>query len=91
LGAALGFDLALRCWAPSRILSCTLKLIAEPWDIGQGGYQIGAFPANWGEWNDRFRDSVQRFWQGDPQPGELQQELPDPPTCSADTTTHRVA
>jgi isoamylase len=50
----------------------TLKLIAEPWDIGPGGYQIGAFPGNWGEWNDRFRDSVRRFWRGDPgQLGEL--------------------
>jgi glycogen debranching enzyme GlgX/4-alpha-glucanotransferase len=42
-----------------------LKLIAEPWDIGPGGYQVGAFPAAWGEWNDRFRDSVRRFWRGD--------------------------
>ena len=38
-----------------------LKLIAEPWDIGSGGYQVGAFPSGWGEWNDRFRDSVRRF------------------------------
>ncbi len=43
-----------------------LKLIAEPWDIGAGGYQAGAFPAEWGEWNDRFRDGVRRFWRGDP-------------------------
>ncbi len=42
-----------------------LKLIAEPWDIGPGGYQIGAFPAGWGEWNDRFRDDVRRFWRND--------------------------
>ena len=42
-----------------------LKLIAEPWDIGPGGYQIGAFPATWGEWNDRFRDTARRFWRGD--------------------------
>jgi glycogen debranching enzyme GlgX len=40
-------------------------MIAEPWDIGPGGYQLGAFPARWGEWNDRFRDSVRRFWRGD--------------------------
>jgi glycogen operon protein len=40
-------------------------LIAEPWDIGPGGYQLGAFPANWLEWNDRFRDDVRRFWRGD--------------------------
>jgi glycogen debranching enzyme GlgX/4-alpha-glucanotransferase len=42
-----------------------LKLIAEPWDIGPGGYQIGAFPAAWGEWNDQFRDTVRRWWRGD--------------------------
>jgi glycogen operon protein len=40
-------------------------MIAEPWDIGHDGYQLGAFPARWGEWNDRFRDSVRRFWRGD--------------------------
>ena len=42
-----------------------LKMIAEPWDIGPGGYQVGAFPANWGEWNDRFRDDIRKFWRGD--------------------------
>jgi glycogen operon protein len=42
-----------------------LKLIAEPWDIGDGGYRMGSFPARWGEWNDRFRDSIRRFWRGD--------------------------
>ncbi len=40
-------------------------MIAEPWDIGLGGYQLGAFAARWGEWNDRYRDSVRRFWRGD--------------------------
>ena len=40
-------------------------IIAEPWDIGPGGYQLGSFPANWGEWNDRFRDTARRFWRGD--------------------------
>ncbi|WP_428534296.1 glycogen debranching protein GlgX [Rhodopila sp.] len=40
-------------------------MIAEPWDIGAGGYQLGAFPPRWGEWNDRFRDTVRRFWRGD--------------------------
>jgi glycogen operon protein len=43
-----------------------VKLIAEPWDIGPGGYQLGAFPPGWAEWNDRFRDSVRRYWRGDP-------------------------
>ena len=42
-----------------------VKLIAEPWDIGHGGYQLGQFPGNWYEWNDRFRDAVRRFWRGD--------------------------
>jgi glycogen operon protein len=41
------------------------KLIAEPWDVGPGGYQVGRFGANWSEWNDRYRDSVRRFWRGD--------------------------
>jgi isoamylase len=42
------------------------KLIAEPWDIGQGGYQVGEFPAPWAEWNDRFRDLVRDYWRGVP-------------------------
>ena len=42
-----------------------LKLIAEPWDIGPGGYQLGRFPPHWGEWNDRFRDAARGFWRGD--------------------------
>jgi len=43
-----------------------IKLIAEPWDLGPGGYQVGRHPAGFAEWNDRFRDSVRRFWRGDP-------------------------
>ena len=42
-----------------------LKLVAEPWDIGPGGYRLGGFPAPFAEWNDRFRDTVRRFWRGD--------------------------
>ena len=42
-----------------------VKLIAEPWDIGPGGYQLGAFPNGWAEWNDRFRDNVRRIWRGE--------------------------
>ena len=42
-----------------------IKMIAEPWDIGMGGYQIGAYPPGWAEWNDKFRDVVRRFWRGD--------------------------
>jgi isoamylase len=44
----------------------TVKLIAEPWDVGPGGYQVGNFPVRWAEWNGRFRDSVRQFWRGDP-------------------------
>ncbi|QBX33454.1 glycogen debranching protein GlgX [Paracoccus liaowanqingii] len=43
-----------------------VKLISEPWDIGPGGYQLGAYPAPFAEWNDRFRDQVRSFWRGDP-------------------------
>ena len=43
-----------------------VKLIAEPWDIGPGGYQLGGFPKGWAEWNDRFRDNIRRFWNGEP-------------------------
>jgi glycogen operon protein len=43
-----------------------VKLIAEPWDVGPGGYQLGHFPAGWSEWNDRYRDTVRAFWRGDP-------------------------
>jgi glycogen operon protein len=42
-----------------------VKLIAEPWDLGEGGYQVGNFPAGWAEWNGRFRDTVRRYWKGD--------------------------
>ena len=42
-----------------------VKLIAEPWDIGAGGYQLGNYPAGWGEWNDKYRDTARRYWRGD--------------------------
>lgn len=42
-----------------------VKLIAEPWDVGYGGYQVGAFLPGWAEWNDKYRDNVRRFWKGD--------------------------
>src|SRR6185437_10783589 len=41
------------------------KLIAEPWDIGPNGYQLGNFPPGWAEWNAQYRDTVRRFWKGD--------------------------
>ena len=53
-----------------------LKLIAEPWDLGPDGYQLGRFPPPWSEWNDKFRDGVRRFWRGDRgSPGELATRL----------------
>ena len=44
---------------------CRVKHVAEPWDLGFAGYQVGAFPAGWGEWNDRYRDGARKFWKGD--------------------------
>ena len=44
---------------------CQTKLIAEPWDVGAGGYQVGNFPVLWSEWNGIYRDNVRRFWKGD--------------------------
>jgi isoamylase len=52
------------------------KLIAEPWDTGPDGYQLGRFPVGWAEWNDRYRDSLRRFWRGDPnEMGEFAKRL----------------
>jgi isoamylase len=42
-----------------------VKLIAEPWDLGEGGYQVGNFPTKWTEWNGKYRDAIRRFWRGD--------------------------
>jgi isoamylase len=53
-----------------------VKLIAEPWDVGPGGYQVGNFPPLWTEWNGRFRDTVRDFWRGEPGTlGELAQRI----------------
>jgi isoamylase len=43
----------------------TVKLVAEPWDCGPGGYQVGGFPPGWAEWNDKYRDTTREFWKGD--------------------------
>ncbi|HKT71863.1 MAG TPA: glycogen debranching protein GlgX [Steroidobacteraceae bacterium] len=48
-----------------------VKLIAEPWDCGPGGYQVGEFAPGWAEWNDKFRDTVRDFWRGEAQPSAL--------------------
>jgi len=64
-----------------------LKLVAEPWDIGPGGHRLGAFPAGWGEWNDRYRDGVRRFWRGD---GAMAGELATRLAGSADAFAGRA-
>jgi len=53
----------------------TVKLIAEPWDCGPGGYQVGGFPPGWAEWNDRFRDTVRDFWKGQSAAADLAKRL----------------
>jgi glycogen operon protein len=62
-----------------------VKLIAEPWDIGDGGYQVGNFPALWTEWNGKYRDTVRDFWRGEPATvGEFASRI----TGSADLYQH---
>jgi isoamylase len=56
-------------------LLARVKLIAEPWDLGPGGYQLGNFPPGWSEWNDKYRDGVRRFWRGDGSAAELASRL----------------
>jgi glycogen operon protein len=51
------------------------KMIAEPWDLGPGGYRLGGFPPRWSEWNDRFRNDVRRFWRGEARIGDLAARL----------------
>jgi glycogen operon protein len=58
-----------------------VKLISEPWDIGPGGYQLGNHPPPFAEWNDRYRDTVRRYWRGDP---ELRPELAERLSGSSD-------
>ena len=66
----------LRAWCSRIRCSRRVKLIAEPWDLGPGGYQLGRFPPGWAEWNGEYRDTVRRFWRGDPgQLGELASRL----------------
>src|SRR5207344_1055276 len=55
------FDLVQQAPVVSQV-----KLIAEPWDVGEGGYQIGGFPPLWTEWNGKYRDIVRDFWRGEP-------------------------
>jgi isoamylase len=63
----------------------TVKLIAEPWDCGPGGYQVGAFPPGWAEWNDKFRDTVRDFWRGEAPASAIAPRL----CASGDIFNHR--
>jgi len=67
LGRAPAFDRNAPFFAAIRQdpLLANVKLIAEPWDIGAGGYQVGGFPSGWSEWNDIYRKTLRRFWRGD--------------------------
>jgi Type II secretory pathway, pullulanase PulA and related glycosidases len=62
-----------------------VKLIAEPWDCGPGGYQVGGFPPGWSEWNDKFRDTVRDFWRGEAPASELAPRI----TASATEFAHQ--
>lgn len=62
-------EIAADPWLGTRVM------IAEPWDIGPGGYQLGRFPQHWLEWNDRYRDDVRRFWRGDAGVGLLAKRI----------------
>jgi isoamylase len=63
----------------------TVKLIAEPWDCGPGGYQVGGFPPGWAEWNDKFRDTVRDYWRGEAPASALTPRL----CASGDVFNHR--
>ena len=77
LARSPGFDAAAPIFAAIAAdpLLADRVMIAEPWDIGPGGYRLGHFPPDWLEWNDRFRDDVRRFWRGDAGIGELATRL----------------
>ncbi|HHN72800.1 MAG TPA: glycogen debranching enzyme GlgX, partial [Thermopetrobacter sp.] len=62
-----------------------VKLIAEPWDLGEGGYQVGNFPVGWTEWNGRYRDTVRAFWKGD---GGMMSEMATRLAGSSDLYEH---
>ncbi len=62
-----------------------VKLIAEPWDIGPGGYQVGSFPPQWTEWNGKYRDTVRDFWRGEPSLGRVRLPASRAPRTSTST------
>jgi len=63
----------------------TVKLVAEPWDLGIGGYQVGGFPSQWSEWNDRYRSTMRRYWSGE---GSLIGDVSSRMTASSDLFNH---
>jgi glycogen operon protein len=63
----------------------SVKLVAEPWDVGLGGYQVGAFPSQWSEWNDRYRTTLRRYWSGE---GHLIGDVGARMTGSSDLFNH---
>jgi len=63
----------------------SVKLVAEPWDLGLGGYQVGAFPSQWSTWNDRYRSAMRRYWSGE---GSLIGEVSSRMTGSSDLYNH---
>ena len=71
-------------------LLSTRVMIAEPWDIGPGGYRLGQFPDTWLEWNDRYRDDVRRFWRGDDEAGALATRITGSSDIFPGTTTRTV-
>jgi glycogen operon protein len=82
-----GFDGGVGFFAAMRQdpVLARVKLIAEPWDLGLGGYRVGGFPSGWSEWNDRFRRTLRRYWSGE---GNLIGELGRRMTGSADLFDH---
>src|ERR1700710_43575 len=63
----------------------SVKLVAEPWDLGMGGYQVGAFPSQWAEWDDKYRSAMRRYWSGE---GSLIGEVSSRMTGSSDLFNH---
>ncbi|MBX3553297.1 MAG: glycogen debranching protein GlgX [Pseudolabrys sp.] len=62
-----------------------IKMIAEPWDLGMGGYQVGGFPNGWSEWNDKYRSALRRYWRGD---GDILGDVASAMTASAPQFNH---
>jgi glycogen operon protein len=87
LGRTPGFDRNAPFFAAVRQdpVLANVKLVAEPWDVGAGGYQVGGFPSGWSEWNDLYRKIVRRFWRGE---GSLIGDLAHCMTASAAQFQH---